>query len=49
LLIEALMVVFKIAISDYAQLLNAFYLIVGVSIIIVALSIFVFLTQKSKT
>ncbi|CUV65664.1 conserved membrane hypothetical protein [Sulfurovum sp. enrichment culture clone C5] len=46
LLIEALMVVFKIAISDYTQLINAFYLILGVSIIIISLSIFVFLSQK---
>mgnify|MGYP000238766719 CR=1 FL=1 len=46
LLIEALMVVFKIAISDYTQLINAFYLILGVSVIIVALSIFIFLSQK---
>jgi len=49
LLIEALMVVFKIAISDYTQLINAFYLILGVSAIIVSLSIFVFLSQRAST
>lgn len=48
LLIEALMVVFKIAISDYTQLINAFYLILGVSVIITALSIFVYLSQKAN-
>ncbi|MDD5405852.1 MAG: hypothetical protein PHE73_02785 [Sulfurovaceae bacterium] len=48
LLIEALMVVFKIAISDYTQLINAFYLISGVSIIIISLSVFVFLSQREK-
>lgn len=48
LLIEALMVVFKIAISDYTQLVSAFYLILGVAIIILALGFFVFLTTKSK-
>ena len=48
LLIEALMVVFKIAISDYTQLINAFYLILGVSVIIVALSIFVYLSQRAS-
>jgi hypothetical protein len=48
LLIEALMVVFKIAISDYTQLINAFYLILGVSVIIISLSIFIFLSQRSS-
>ncbi len=48
LLIEALMVVFKIAISDYTQLINAFYLILGVSVIIISLSIFVFLSQRTN-
>lgn len=48
LLIEALMVVFKIALSDYTQLINALYLIIGVSTIIVALSIFVYVVNKSS-
>jgi len=46
--IEALMVVFKIALHDYDKMINAFYLISGISLIIVALSIFVFFTSKVK-
>lgn len=46
LLIEALMVVFKITISDYRELVNALYLISGVSIIIIALSVFIYLSKK---
>jgi hypothetical protein len=44
--IEALMVVFKIALRDYDKMVNALYLISGVSMIIIALSIFIYLTQK---
>ncbi|MDQ7042668.1 MAG: hypothetical protein Q9M34_03970, partial [Sulfurimonas sp.] len=40
--IEALMVVFKITLSDYGDMIHAFYLIAGVGIMIVSLSIFVF-------
>lgn len=40
LLIEALMVVFKIAIADYSQMLHAVYLIGGVSLLIIAFGIF---------
>lgn len=46
--IEALMVVFKIAIENYDKMINAFYLISGVSIFIIALSIFVYMTKKKK-
>ncbi len=46
--IEALMVVFKIAIENYDKMINAFYLISGVSIFIISLSIFVYLTKKKK-
>ena len=47
--IEALMVVFKIALNDYHQMVNALYLIAGVSLIIIALSIFMYITKgKSK-
>ncbi|MDD5359886.1 MAG: hypothetical protein PHI02_06430 [Sulfurovaceae bacterium] len=49
LLIEALMVVFKITISNYRELINAFYLISGVSIIIVALSIFIYLSKSKQS
>jgi hypothetical protein len=47
LLIESLMVVFKIAIDDYSQLINAFYLIGGVSVLIVSLGLFIYFTKKS--
>jgi hypothetical protein len=48
LLIEALMVVFKIAIDDYSKMHNALYLITGVGIIIVSLSIFIYYTKRKK-
>ena len=44
--IEALMVVFKIAMENYDKMINALYLIGGVSLIIIALSIFIYLTSK---
>ena len=44
--IEALMVVFKIAINDYDKMINALYLITGISLILIALSIFIYLTRK---
>lgn len=47
LLIESLMVVFKIALDDYAQMIHAFYLIGGVSILVVSLSVFIFFTKKT--
>ncbi|MCW8894274.1 MAG: hypothetical protein OQK48_03495 [Sulfurimonas sp.] len=40
--IEALMVVFKIVLSDYSQMLHAFYLIAGIGIMILSLSVFIF-------
>jgi len=46
LLIESLMVVFKIAIDDYSHMVHAFYLISGVSILIVALGLFIYFTKK---
>lgn len=46
--IESLMVVFKIALSDYSQMIHAFYLISGVGIMIVSLSIFVFIMRYSS-
>lgn len=46
--IEALMVVFKIALTDYDKMINALYLIVGISFILIALSIFIFLTKKKN-
>ncbi len=46
LLIESLMVVFKIAISNYELMLNAVYLICGVSFLVLSLGVFVYLTRK---
>jgi hypothetical protein len=46
LLIESLMVVFKIAISDYNSMINALYLISGVSVLILSLGTFIYLTKK---
>ena len=46
-LIEALLVVFKIAIKDYNQMINALYLIIGVVLVILSLSIFIY-TIKEK-
>ncbi|CAI6148419.1 MAG: hypothetical protein SPLUMA1_SPLUMAMAG1_01991 [uncultured Sulfurimonas sp.] len=43
--IEALMVVFKITMSDYSDMIHAFYLIAGVGIMIISLSIFVFIMR----
>ena len=40
--IEALMVVFKIVLSDYSQMIHALYLILGVAVMIASLSIFIF-------
>ena len=43
--IESLMVVFKITLSDYRDMIYAFYLIAGVGVMIVSLSIFVFIMR----
>ncbi len=48
LLIEALVMVFKVAISDYENIHVTLYLISGISMLIVALAIFIFLTNKSS-
>ncbi len=48
LLIESLMVVFKIALDDYSQMVNAVYLIGGVSFLIIALGLFIYLSKKSE-
>jgi len=44
--IEALIVVFKIAINDYDKMVNALYLITGISLILIALAIFIKLTKN---
>ena len=49
LLIESLMVVFKIAIADYHQMIHALYLVGGVSILVVALGLFIFFTKQKES
>ncbi len=44
--IEALMVVFKIALHDYTQMIHALYLIIGVGIIIISLALYTYLSKK---
>lgn len=44
--IEALMVVFKIALHDYSQMIHAFYLISGIAMIIISLGLYSYLTKK---
>lgn len=44
--IEALMVVFKITLHDYTQMIQALYLILGVGVIVVSLGIYTYLTKK---
>lgn len=44
--IEALMVVFKIAINDYTQMIYALYLIIGVTLIIAALAFYHRMSRK---
>lgn len=46
LLIESLMVVFKIALHDYSQMLYAVYLIGGVSVLVLTLGLFIYFTRK---
>jgi hypothetical protein len=46
--IESLMVVFKIALSDYSKMIYAFYLIAGVGVMIVSLSLFIFIMRYQK-
>lgn len=44
--IEALMVVFKIALHDYSQMIYALYLIIGIASIIISLGIYSYLSNK---
>lgn len=46
--IEALMVVFKIALHDYSDMIHALYLIVGIAFIIVSLGIYSYLSSKGR-
>jgi uncharacterized membrane protein len=45
--IEALMVVFKIALHDSSKMVNALYLIVGIGVIITSLGLYNYLSKKS--
>lgn len=46
LAIETLMVVFKTAMTEDSEMINALYLMSGISFIIVSLSLFIYLTQR---
>lgn len=46
--IEALMVVFKIALHDYSQMIHALYLIIGIALIILSLGVYSFLSKTSN-
>jgi len=46
--IESLMVVFKIALSDSSKMVHAFYLISGVGIMIVSLSLYIFVIRYKE-
>ncbi|DAB28757.1 MAG: hypothetical protein A2513_00550 [Sulfurimonas sp. RIFOXYD12_FULL_33_39] len=46
--IESLMAVFKIVLDDYSKLINAFYLIVGVTLLIVGTGAYNMFSRKSK-
>jgi len=46
--IETLMVVFKIAIENYDKMINALYLMGGISFIIISLALLIFLTKEKK-
>lgn len=48
LLIESLMVVFKIAIDNYSQMIHAVSLIGGVSFLFIALGLFIYFTKKKN-
>lgn len=46
--IESLMAVFKIVLDDYSQLINAFYLIIGVTLLIVGTGVYNQLSRQKK-
>lgn len=46
--IESLMAVFKIVLDDYSQLINAFYLIIGVTLLIIGTGIYNQLSRPKK-
>ena len=46
--IEALIVVFKIALNDYEKMINALYLITGISLILISLTFFIYYSNKKR-
>ncbi|WP_345994027.1 hypothetical protein [Sulfurimonas sp. HSL-1716] len=46
--IESLMAVFKIVLDDYSKLLNAFYLVLGVTLLIVGTGVYSWLSRREK-
>lgn len=46
--IEALIVVFKIALNGYNEMINAFYLIAGIALILISLTVFVYFSNKKS-
>ncbi|MFA9373058.1 hypothetical protein [Poseidonibacter sp.] len=46
--IEALIVVFKIALNNYESMINAFYLIAGIALILISLTTFIYFSNKKQ-
>ena len=46
--IESLMAVFKIVLDDYSKLLNAFYLVLGVTLLIVGTGVYNWFSRQNK-
>lgn len=44
--IEALIVVFKIGLNNYSLMINAFYLIFSISLILISLTVFIYFSKK---
>jgi len=46
--IESLMVVFKIVLDDYSKLINAFYLVLGVTLLIIGTGAYNWLSEQKN-
>jgi hypothetical protein len=46
--IESLMAVFKIVLDDYSKIINAFYLIVGVTLLIVGTGFYNYFSRPQR-
>ena len=42
------MAVFKIVLDDYSKIINAFYLIIGVTLLIVGTGVYNYLSRQNK-